>query len=766
MSRSARAIAFAIILTSSIVAMGASMDLDRFRLAPPLVTFVEENARWLVAGDFDGDDKSDFAVFDTQKNLLRVFYRRDNDAEPFEKQTFVVEQVLNGMSVGDLNGDERDDLLFSASPPTVLYQTEEGRFAPAEELDIEADAARIQDVDGDGRDDITAVKGNEIRILLQDDKGALGEATTYRSVVRLGGPPKACDVDGDARFDLIYPDPSNPSNAYARLQDDNGGFGFERVLRLGEGRAAVSSKLGPDAPGVALTDGQTGVLKVTRMRPKPATAAPLLGSPRLCAFDIEAPSGRESVIAGDLDGSGTPEIAVLSPSSAKALIYAIDSKGALSRRSAPTLSGVTQAHVLEDKRGRGRLWMLSPDEEAIGVMAGEGDKREVRFGFPRLLGFDVKPMAFAVANVGRKDKPDLIVGYQPESEEGDADLELAISYDLDESATRVDRVTTLSLPGSNGSEIVSLLAEDLNGDEKTDLICFFDYQPLRILIADGKGGFKAIEAEQSVGAGTFNEVTPARLRLADVNDDGRREILIARSSFARALSIDKDGVLKVVDQFNARNARGAISAAVMARLDGDEPFIVLLDTGNNCLTIYGRDDSGAWSLLRNEDIKDIKPREMLARDLNDDGSDDLALIAADRLGVVFGGVADDEMKMVGNYITDLENGRYATVKMGDFDGDGGDEIVALEYTDHVLDLFRVSDEIDRFYRFKVFEGVARSSYYAERGILEPRELVLTDFNGDERLDILALCHREVLVYCAEEREAEEEQPAKKAKKKR
>jgi len=80
--------------------------------------------------------------------------------------------------------------------------------------------------------------------------------------------------------------------------------------------------------------------------------------------------------------------------------------------------------------------------------------------------------------------------------------------------------------------------------------------------------------------------------------------------------------------------------------------------------------------------------------------------------------------------------------------------MAVEETENLLDFFRLGKDLafSRFYRFKMFEGVERSSQPQRRGGgVEPRELQVADFNDDGMPDLLMLCHREVLIYLAKEK---------------
>ena len=741
------------ILTSA-EAPGQEDGPTTFALRPPLVTDVDTNAAYLNAGDFDGDGKMDFLVFDQSKNLLRLFHGRDLESDtPFEKTEMVLEQVVTRISVGDLNGDGRDDVLIGANPPAILYQRPEGGLAAARELEFEADTARVVDINGDGRDDILAVRDRFAIVVLQNADGELERPVQYRSAFSLRSGPDALDIDGDGRKDLVFLHPERRDTLVVRFQDGDGGFGGERVMRVGDFNFINgAARLGNDRPGYVLTDSRTGVLKIVQLEGLLEPSEPILGAPVLCAFDIESPTGRESLRVGRLGDASRPDLILTSPESARLFLFSLAPEtDAITKRVAPTMQAVSQAQIAPRD---GALWLLSPVEEAVGVMAPEGEGAQRRMTFPTMLGFGFKPMAFAVGDLGGADEAaDMVVGYRP-TDSADRNLRLAFYLDVEPGVGRLDTPTTMTLPNTESAELTALQVADVNNDGADDLICFFDFLQPRILLQTDSGQFETLDIADSAGAGLLTGITPGRLRVTDADGDGLRDLLICRSSFARLLNIDRDGAVTVKNQFNGRDARSDIASAVAARLEGgDAIHIVLLDVGNQCLTIYGRDEAGDYDILRNVALDSITPRELLAADLNGDGCDDLILVANDRLALILAGGRDETLKMVASSIPDIEEGRYGSVRSFDLTDDGFDEIVVLETQDHLLDFLSLTPagDLERFYRFQVFEGPERSAMGQMTMMNEPRELVFVDFNGDGQTDVLALCHREALVYLRQKR---------------
>jgi hypothetical protein len=239
--------------------------------------------------------------------------------------------------------------------------------------------------------------------------------------------------------------------------------------------------------------------------------------------------------------------------------------------------------------------------------------------------------------------------------------------------------------------------------------------------------------------------------MADVDGDGREELLVARERFARALRLDGMGDVTVVEQFNGKNAGAEINAVATGDLDGDGRLeVLLLDRVNSVVTVYARQDDGTFSLAANIDVPGLQLYRLMAGRLNDDAMDDLVILSDRSLAVLFGGGESAELLARWRRQSPLEDGYYALVETADLEGDTSDEILALENSKHVLEFYRLdsSGDPERFYQFKVFDDLRASPYSARRGEAppEPREVAVGDLDGDGLKDLVLLTHDRLLVY--------------------
>lgn len=136
-------------------------------------------------GDLDGDGLLDVAAVDaTQPGSVDVFTNDDITffATTYRVYPYTSIAVPDGIGVGDVNSDGRDDVVVSGGKMYVHPQKTNGTLASAVELPSLANptSVLVQDVDLDGDDDVVVVHdgGSKLGIYLQV-AGVLTAEDTY-----------------------------------------------------------------------------------------------------------------------------------------------------------------------------------------------------------------------------------------------------------------------------------------------------------------------------------------------------------------------------------------------------------------------------------------------------------------------------------------------------------------------------------------------------------------------------------------------------------
>lgn len=99
--------------------------------------------------------------------------------------------------------------------------------------------------------------------------------------------------------------------------------------------------------------------------------------------------------------------------------------------------------------------------------------------------------------------------------------------------------------------------------------------------------------------------------------------------------------------------------------------------------------------------------------------------------------------------TDLEDMRYMGFEFGDFSGDGGPELVAIDARNHVLEILGIPRRTHgwrSYLHFTLFERNVNMGPRRGAGGFQPREALVADFTGDGHPDIALLIHDRLLIY--------------------
>lgn len=268
-------------------------------------------------GNFNQDNLADLAVVghgDSLENTVFIFL--GDGAGGFRLSTTfgvgVLGEIGRKVATGDFDGDGHDDLAFASGQ--IWRGGGDGTFAAQATLPLSSPAFDVlaRDFDSDGRPDLAFLSfsvPDSLHVFLAGQGGAFVEATG--SPVAINGEPEslaAGDFDGDGDLDLAVTDIFG-MRVFIMRNDGNGPTtpapypplpvraGFPRGIAAsdfdGDGRAdlAVGSNNSPD---LSILLAHAGGLSEIEESPLHVT----VGVPI-------------SIVAGDLDGDGDPDLAAV-----------------------------------------------------------------------------------------------------------------------------------------------------------------------------------------------------------------------------------------------------------------------------------------------------------------------------------------------------------------------------------------------------------------------------------------------------------------------
>ncbi len=341
--------------------------------------------------------------------------------------------------------------------------------------------------------------------------------------------------------------------------------------------------------------------------------------------------------------------------------------------------------------------------------------------------------------------------------DGDGRIELA--YLDNEGGTR--SVAVLKREGARWAEAqrielaglrtdpLAIESLDADQDGRPDLVVFTLRSPLRLLLQGDDGSFDELSAAEGLRTGLVDNLLPVGLSRGDVDGDGRDEMIVVGKGYARALRLSPAGVLEVVDQFNASSSDVDVRASFVTDTDGDGVVEVLLaQEDSNQIALLRRDRKGVYRQRASIPVGPIQLVDTRVLDLDGNGRDDLLFLGKDRFWSAPVGAVDLRVRTLERHEPDLDDLTYVELASGDLDGDGTDELVAIDSRQtHILQVLARNGEgaWESVVHFEVFEV---DPHYAGRSgsNSEPREVLIADLTSDGKQDVVLLIHDRILLY--------------------
>ena len=727
---------------------------------------IDQMITCLRVADLDGDGLNDLVVANNLRSKINLLYnltgktnRADalparklelNELPPdarFRIDSITTEERLAALVVADVNGDGRPDLVYfgDAKDLIVRYNLGTNGWSEAKRWHIEdgrmdPNALSVGDLNSDGRNDIVLLGDNGVLYFLaQQADHTLAEPVK----IAYSGTPKAVeivDVDGDGKNDLLFVDFDNPSPFRVRLQIAGGQLGPEVYFKTPSIRSFWMDNLAGGKTNY-LTDivAATGRAEVSLFTRKPAEA--LAGKFKQGQMQIlplnKTDASQRGVLWADVDGDGRADLIVAEPESGQLSVYLQQADGTLaSPKKFPSLAGVSQIAVSDwNQDGRPEIFLLSRDENAVAVT--QFDKNG-RLPFPTPLPLDGKPLTLAVGTLKPGAKPTL-----------------AVLVDKDGVRSLVTRTAdgktaTQKLSDSFKANPATLAFQDVNQDGLADLVVLIPYEKIKVLLQKKDGKFDEVDVDPPGGA-----MEQPWLAAADVDGDGKTELLLPQKNFLRAVVLEQEAKVAgstnppnwkftVKDQINGSASDSRIvGAATVVNGTNAVSSLFLFDAEHKQLTLCERDAAGVWQVVKNIDLpvttfSSIKSVALGGAAVAFTGQNSVAWLPLG--GDVW------QLTRLDDYDTPIKDGYLNDVIAGDLTGGGRKQLIFMETGKNYLDLvnFSAAGKLVPGDRWEVFEQ--HTFRGAQNAIPEPRECTVADVTGDGKNDLIVLVHDRILVY--------------------
>ncbi|MFI5457562.1 MAG: beta strand repeat-containing protein [Isosphaerales bacterium] len=528
----------------------------------------------LVTGDFAGNGRTDLAI--TQTSPDNVYVRLSNGDGSFSSPSVIDLVRPETPLVADLNGDGAPDVSVVDAAGNILYRAgrpgEPGSFAPPVTVNPGDPSRAIAFVSTDLGSLLASVDANDDFISFFALRSTGFVKVSYLATGSQPAQILSADLSGDGQSDLIV---RNAGDGTISVFRANGtGWFLPRIdlpVGLGASDVQVADLQQNGRLDIVYTDrlaGEVGVIEnlggglfaspvLYRAGPGPygvtGTANP---SP------VSSLEGTTSVAVGTFTTGGFPSLVALDPgSNTFGLLSGLGGDRFSNPTSFPTsTTGLVVRAIDFNGNGLTGLAILSPDGLFIYRSDGQG-------GFlpPAELNVGFEPNGLTVADLNGDGKPDLLVS----NPLGDVLVLVGNGDGTFQPVQNLDQQVALGVYAPNGNTPAAFIFADQLTDQ---------------LVVQTVGGVTSVLGDASTGL-----VSPGAVKLADLNNNGILDLIVANSGSNNVLVYPGLGNGAFAPALN--NGHGFFTGTnpagiTVADVNGDgRPDLIIANKGSNDVSI-------------------------------------------------------------------------------------------------------------------------------------------------------------------------------------
>jgi hypothetical protein len=708
----------------------------------------------LQKSDYAGPD--DFIADPDDEEDINDIYGKEKNWR-FKRASYSLDFKVTSLIVTDMNQDGRSDMVYySSNGLYIAYQESTDRDRePAEpqwgtplRIDISdgrgnAHALRSGDLNHDGYQDVALLADDGIYVILQDGSRGLDKPVKYYSEGAKLLFLDTADIDGDEREDIVLLTTAPEYPVVIRYQNQAGRFGPQQRYRFPTPRALRLRQLhDPGRHHLVSVSQQSGRVVVSALTDQ--TRQEDLPVLTYPLPKTEKGDNRD-IVTGDLDGDSILDVVVTDPDRAEFLLFRGDQDmGLEGPEHFPGFKDMRKLCVgnLEES-GRDAVIALSVDEKLIGISR----LQKGRLSFPKTVDIEGSPLAMDVADVNGDGKLDL--AYISKEKKDQDDLYLLRTVTSVGSPTAAAGVA-LELEDLEDPPLDIRIA-DIDHDGRADVLIVRPYGPLHLIRQPEQDTFIELSDDKDMHAGLMTNIFPNTLALAPLGPNGSDAALVTQKNFSRALWFDEKKGWQVIDQYQSARHDSNLTTSIAGSIFEDTKVKILsYDSARGKIMIMAKSTDGTYRTDKEIDAGSVKARKMRIGCFGGGQSDSLLLAGANKLVLVPVSVRARILREIATFESDIKDARLGPLEVGDLNRDGKSEIALLDQKRHHVEILTFDEEakLVAALKFKVFEAPrgVEQEYGKGNTAREPRGLLIGDVTGDGCDDLILLVHDRLIIY--------------------
>ncbi len=744
-----------------------------FVLAEAEVIKSKWETRALRAADLDADGREDLALINNEDARIDLFYQLAPGEKPgeserkttpgrwdpvfdgarFERIKVLTGSLCNDLAIGDLNHDGRLDLVYTNDRDELVIHFQgdksdwsEKRYIELDNLAGWADSLWIGKLDANEKNDLIVLCPDEVKIF--PDGNVDDSPVVYALVFDNPRGLTVCDLDRDGRQDIVYYYlvSGDESSMAARFQREDGRFVSEHFYdfeQVGSFPKLLNWQKEKAHDFVAVSNENNTLLKVTagpaateRDEDEETTLA-------RSAYAVPAQGDGESFYAvADFTGDKRLDVVASDGDGAQVWLFQqSEHETFLAPESFPAFSEINGLAAGDmDGDGRAELIIMSTKEGVVGV---SHFSKAQRFEYPSVIPLESVPQVMTAGDVDGDGLVEIVCAVESESNRS-YKLQLA-----EADQTNGGFVARSLTEDEIASRVQGLRVVDINQDGDADVLALSQVQALEVILRQADGNFSKPATNV---AGLADKVAPSAITEADLDGDGKAELLITREAFTRSGKIGSLGRAEVTDQINAPGDSANLLVSIAADIDGDQQAELLLVDGNDGeIHVMKRDEKAVYRFAKTHPGV-LEVSDSFIGDADNDGLSDLFLFGKGHFWWYPLKPASFEVKAEQLYETDLQDMTYTSLIAGALDDDARDDVVVFDnQSSRIMEVLvsGQSSDSSRVLRsalhFKIFD--VDPHFRGQRGSrYQPHDALLADLNADGRRDIAILIHDRLIIY--------------------